>query len=241
MKRFVTMLLIASTILLCACRLNEQPPTEDTGGHTTAPTGHTTVPTQPTTAPTQPTTVPTQPTTVPTQPDTSEEMLNVFNALFGNPGSWYSKALAFTYSDPTQIKLELLFYLGFEGESQKPTDAEWELLKEHSGFYIEMALMRLPVDEMNRVLAELYGITLDDVDEAGFENLVYLESTNCYYHMKTDALFVEGFNAVAVENMKDGSIRVTYTQDSWTGEAAYAVTLMPDGDGYKILSNIRLE
>ena len=169
----------------------------------------------------------------------ANEELAAFNALFGDRQSWYNKALTFEYTDPSKMQLRLLFYLGFEGESREPTVAEWAQLRNQPGFDIHYGLIRLPVDKMNQVLADLFGITLENVDDSGFENLVYLESTNCYYHMVTDALRLEDFNALSVENKEDGSIRVYYTAN-WE-DTVYVVTLMPHGDGYKILSNVRAE
>ena len=172
-------------------------------------------------------------------PEPVDEELAKFNALFGDYNSWYNKALTCEYTSPTQISLECLFYLGFQGESREPTDAEWAQLEGQHGFHINYGLIRLPVDKMNQVLVELFDITLEDMEDVAFEDVVYLESTNCYYHMVTDALFVEDFNAIAVENLDDGTIRVYYTQDDWSNEI-YVVTLMPHGDGYRILSNIAL-
>ena len=170
--------------------------------------------------------------------DPNRKELKKFNDLFRDWNGWYNRALTFEYTDPTQIKLEQLFYLGFVGESRDPTDEEWVQLKKQPGFNFNFDLIRLPVDKMNQVLTDLFGITLEDVDEAGFEDLVYLESTNCYYHMVTDALWTEDFEALSVENMEDGSIRVYYTAD---GESTVrCVTVMPHGDGYRILSNVLL-
>ena len=168
-------------------------------------------------------------------PDLAEDELVAFNALFGNMGSWYNKALLCQYTSPAQLKLKVLFYSGFAGESQKPTDAEWAELMDQPGFDINYDLIRLPADKMNQVLTDYFGITLDEIDDAGFENLVFLESTNCYYHMASDAMAVENFKATAVETQENGAIRVSYT--AGYNDAAYVVTLMPNGEGYRILSN----
>jgi hypothetical protein len=85
------------------------------------------------------------------------------------------------------------------------------------------------------VLLDLFGITLEDVDEAGFKNLVYLESTGCYYHMVTDFACVENFQAKDIEINANGTITVYYTAD-WGTE--YRMTLVWHGEGYRILSNV---
>ena len=227
MKKHIALLLILCTCLLAACQ-QVQPPATDSGGRGSTPVQTTGAP-SPTT---KPSTVPTQPTE-PTEP--IDEELAKFNALFGYEGGWYNLALFRQYTNPSKIDLMAVFHQGFEEESKEPTDAEWEQLKDQPGFNIDEDLMRLPVDRMNQVLMHMFGITLEDVDESGFEGLVYLESTNCYYHMTDDAWSVRGFNAFDLETLEDGKIRVYYTRG---GSTVYCVTVMPRGDGFIILSNI---
>ena len=168
--------------------------------------------------------------------NTDDAQLAYFNALFGNVSSWYNRALTSLYASPEQVNLKMLFYHGFPEESQMPTDRERESLKDKPGIYLEFDLMRLPVGKMNEVLTQYFGITLEEVDPSGFQKLTYLESTGCYYHTVSDAVFMENFNATAVETLTDGTIRLSYTAEF--GEAFVAV-LKPVGDGYQILSNQR--
>ena len=228
MKKHIALLLILCTCLLAACQ-QVQPPATDSGGRGSTPVQTTGAP-SPTT---KPSTVPTQPTE-PTEP--IDEELAKFNALFGYEGGWYNLALFRQYTNPSKIDLMAVFHEGFEEESKEPTDAEWEQLKDQPVFNIDKDLMRLPVDRMNQVLMHMFGITLEDVDESGFEGLVYLESTNCYYHMTDDAWSVRGFNAFDMETLEDGTIRVYYTTSH--GSGVFCVTVMPRGDGFIILSNI---
>ena len=165
------------------------------------------------------------------------EELATFQTLFGQMNTWYNSALISQYASPKEIKLYQLFYNGFAEESREPTDEEWEELKDEPGFTIEYDLLRLPADRMNQVLTDLFGITLEDVEPAGFENLVYLESTDCYYMMHTDAWFLSDFNAIGLQYMEDGTICVAYTARG--GDILYMLTVMPYGDGYRILSNVR--
>ena len=227
MKKLFAFLLILC-MLLAACM-----PAVDTP----EPTGDSTQPTEnPNTQ--EPTEDPVQPTDAPEDPRLAE-----FDALFGPLNSGYNWALTSLYEDPTDVNLKEMFYNGFPGESQKPTDAEWEELKDLPGFDINYDLVRLPVDKMNQVLTQCFGITLEDVDAAGFAGLVYLESTDCYYRMCTDVGRVENFKATAVEELEDGTIRLYYTGNSIVlkeGEVGVAV-LKPVGDGYQILSNLKAE
>lgn len=102
MKKHIALLLILCTCLLAACQQVQPPATDDGGGNSTPvqTTGVPTPTTKPTTVPaTVPTSVPTQPTE-PTEP--IDEELAAFNALFGESGSWYNKALNYEYTTPTE-------------------------------------------------------------------------------------------------------------------------------------------
>ena len=191
----------------------------------------------------------TQPTdSKPTEPAPTEpidEELAKFNALFGELGSWYNKALCCEYATPAQLELWTFFLSAFNEESNQVTDSERAQLKDLIGnpdvydHIDNLDITRLPADRMNQVLQDYFGITLDDIDDAGFAGQLYLESTDCYYIIGGGAAVVKEFNAVSVEYMDDGSIRVYYTAN-WTN-TVYVVTLMPHGDGYRILSNVCLE
>ena len=232
MKRYLALLCILCALLLVACQpSNTQNPDENNNSQSSEQTPNENNNPQ---SSEQTPNENNNPQSPEQNPGTNEE-LATYNTLFGNLGSWYNKALLCQYDSPAQLKLELLFYSGFTGESQTPTDAEWAELKDQPGFDSNYDLIRLPVDKMNQVLTDYFGITLDEIDDAGFENLVYLESTNCYYHMVTDANAVENFQATAVQTQEDGSIRMSYTAGS--NNTAFVATLMPNGDGYQILSN----
>ena len=169
----------------------------------------------------------------------SRDQIEVYNTLFGEQESWYNAALVPLYTSPEKLKLRAFFYGGFADESQNPTDAEWTELEGIHGFDRSFDLIRLPADKMNAVLGTYFGIGLEDVESAGFEGLTYLESTGCYYMMHTDIDFVEEFQALDAGEQADGTICLRYTSDSFTGERI--VKLLPNGDGYRILSNVKIE
>ena len=165
----------------------------------------------------------------------TEEQI-AMETLFTPYNSWYGKALISYYETPEKMSLRNFFDNGFEGESQKPTDEEWEQLKDMQGFNENYDFFRLPVSKMNDVLMEYFGITLDQMDASAFEGLTYLESTDCWYYMATGSRYVSGFVAQAVEHLPDGTIQVQYTVNYPEGLAV--VTIKPYGDGYRILSNL---
>lgn len=177
----------------------------------------------------------------PTEP--ANEELAKWNALFGNLDSWYNKALTCEYATPAQLDMEAFFLAAFREDDNAVTASERAQLKElftHNPDYQEVIdrldITRLPVERMNKVLQEYFGITLEDIDEAGFKDLHYLESTNSYYIIGGGASVTMGFRALSVQTMEDGSICVSYTAN-WE-DTVYVVTLMPQGDGYQILSNV---
>ena len=229
MKITIVCLCIFLSLFFASCKPSPQPNSGFDG--TSAPPASThsqsVPPTQPTTVSTDPSVPPT--TTVPTE-------LASFNALFGDWQSWYNRALTCQYESPKELNLLKFFYCGFKGETTK-TAAEWEALKDLQGFNENYDFFRLPVDKMNEVLTAYFGITLSDVAPSGFDGLVYLESTNCYYFMATGANTPENFSALSVETAETGMITVRYTIQ-WTAPNEYIVTLKPVGDGFIILSNV---
>lgn len=178
---------------------------------------------------------PTDPTE--TVAPTTPPELEKYNTIFGDYNGWYNRALVCEYAAPEELSLVKFFYRGFADEPKRPTDAEWAQLKNQPGFEENFDLFRLPVYKMNVVLMEYFGITLEDVKPEGFENLVYLESTNCYYFMTTGALVAENFTALSVDETDYGTICVEY-QCAYPANTTFVVTLKPNGEGYQILSNV---
>lgn len=163
----------------------------------------------------------------------SEDQI-AMEALFRDYTSWFNRAITCEYDSPEQIGIYSFFHSGFKGEP-KITDEEWAQLKNMQGFGAPWGdIYRLPQDKMNAVLTEYFGITLEDVDPTGFNALAYLESTNCYYFKASAPNSIENFKADRVDRNSDGTIDVYYNV-SYKGD--YVVTIKPNGDGYRILSN----
>lgn len=213
--------IVATLICICACQL----------APATAPTD----PTQTTTMPTE-----TQPTEPPTQPTEPDPRVAVMQSLLKWPSenNFYNYALTSTYTTPADVNLFNLFQNGFQDESDDPTEEELLLLEgKMSEYWKEMDLARLPVEKMDAVLTELYGITLEQTNGVGLDSLVYLEETNCYYTANTGVYYAE-ITVKYVETLDDGSILVQY---SALYDGDYMVRLMPtDNGGYKFLSNTKI-
>ncbi len=164
------------------------------------------------------------------------DRVKAINALFEDGKGYYSMALTSQYARPEEIKLQKLFWLGFDGEAQRATDAERQELEKIPEISLQLDLIRLPAEKMNEVLKQYFDVTLEDMSKDSFEGLTYLKSTDCYYFTTGGTASTEGLEIAYVKPCNDGSIAVTYTA-SWPA-GNYTVTLMPSPEGYRILSNL---
>lgn len=222
-KMIVSLSVFAMLIGLCACQ--KSPVSTD-------PTLITTTPTQ--TQPSDP--KPTE--TLPTQP--VDPRIAEMQALLEWPSDnkFYNYALTSEYTTPADVNLFNLFQNGFPDESDDPTEEEIVLLDGKLGTYWqEYDLARLPVEKMDAVLTELFGITLEQTNGVGLEYLTYLEETNCYYTANTGVYYAE-IVVSYVETLDDGSLMVQYATP-YNGD--FMVKLMPSDDGdYRFLSNTKI-
>lgn len=162
-------------------------------------------------------------------------MKALFDYQLGN--RLYNDALTSEYETAADVNLFYLFYDGFKDESQTPTGEEERLLDGKLGpHWKELDLIRLPTDKMNAVLQEMFGITLEQTNQVGLDQLVYLEETDCYYHAVSGSHYAD-ITVNRVEHREDGTILVHYTRNGYPA-ASMAVALKPNGDQYQILSNL---
>ena len=209
---------------------------------TTAPTDPTTVPTTPTTAPTDPTTAPTDPTTVPTDPPepTEPPLMIEMRSLLSS--EWFNQALTSTYSHAFGVDLYEFFYNGFPEESKEPTAEEWAELKNIPGFEEGLDLIRLPASKMNAVFLEYFNeqgsniYTIRSSNES-LKKLTYLESTDCYYLMRsdTDTNAVTDFTITKIKDSYKDGLRVYYTRDN--SPHKFCLHLKYGSGKYHIISN----
>lgn len=156
--------------------------------------------------------------------------------LLWTPGTWYNMALTCEYATPADIDLYCFFYRGFDDESSELTEAERAFMDSVSSpNWIYWSVDRLPTEKMDAVLQEYFGITLNETNKVKLHWFDYWEETNCYYHTHTDTLAAQ-IEIERVENQPDGTICVYYHRDYPEGNMV--VTVRPNGDGYRILSNL---
>ena len=257
MRRMLALLCVMAVFLgLTACRtpdsmqenqpaLQKQPDTQPT--ETEAPETKPTDPAPTDPKPTQPeqtepivtNPAPTEPEPTEPKPTTPPEEIEKMQQLFGFGSGieFYNDALTSDYATPADVNLMWLFYDGFREESRVATDAEAAFLDANVGeYWIYMDLDRLPAKKMDAVLMELFGITLEQTNRVGLESYPYFEETDCYYHCHSGTHYAD-ITITRVENCDDGTVRMYYERPGFPTMNMVA-TLEPNGDGYRILSNL---
>ena len=216
-------LLLALMLLLTAC--NQVPPPADTAPpQTTEPVVETTAPVE---------TIP-EPTTPPVITDlTPYEALISYDA---HP-NWLARSLSCLYESPTEIDLNYMFYLGVEhpGSWDAISTESRDFLVEQ-GFMEEFDLQIMPVEKMDAILRDTFGIELKDV--AMPTEWRYIEAEDAYCSNHSDAYFPGVPNITAVEDDSQ-TIVIHYTIDGYwipdTGEfldtAPLVLSLVRNEDG----------
>ena len=177
-----------------------------------------------------------------TAPSTEAQLKAYYEELL-NPqpdrseADWYPRALTSFYETPAQIDLFQLFYAGIPGGDNSITHEEQAFLETCPGYEPEFDLVRISATEMDQVLQQYFGISLEQTDGIGLENFIYWEDGDCYYHSHTDTNL--GFIELnKVEMFENGSLRITYTNES---DQICVVTLVKSVNGWRIISNLEAE
>lgn len=156
---------------------------------------------------------------------------------------WLRQGLTHFFDTPAQLDLAEIFGIGFDGESQKPTDEETAYLNTvWDASWVERDLMRLPADKMDQVLQQYYGIRLAELDAECFDGLAYMESTDCYYYATggVNSVDLRNFIAYRTQTLSDGILRIYYYL-SYLPNDPGVITLQQIDQNWVILSNQELE
>lgn len=122
----------------------------------------------------------------------TEAELDEFRTLFVfYPGpSWYNMALTSTYDSPENVNWSQFFYMGFDGSSGVPfrdLSEEERIFWERNGQGISVDIYRMPLDKMDAVAMEYFGLTIDE------SNLVGLQGAHiCFFRRQTAIIFAMG-------------------------------------------------
>lgn len=187
------------------------------------------VPTDP--KPTEPKPTEPEPTT---PPEEIEKMQQLFEPQIYNT---YNYLLRTYFLRPEDAKVSYLFFEGIKDvASTVPTDAELAYLQGKLGGadLKDQKLVRISAAYMDEVLLECLGITSETADT---RYLVYWEETDTYYYIySSQDYYRTQITVTQVTHLQNGNIRVFYTDNK--ADPNKVVTLQPNGDGYRVLSNI---
>ena len=198
-------------------------------------------PTEP--KPTEPKPIDPQPTDPePTEPLQTEpkaiDEIEVMQQLFApQVYNIYNYLLRALFLRPEDASVSYLFMEGIQDVTcTVPTAAELAYLQGKLGTadLSDQKLVRIPAAYMDEILQEYLGITSETADT---RYLVYWEETDTYYYIySSHDYYRKQITVTQVEHLPNGNIRVFYTDNK--ADPNKVVTLQPNGDGYRVLSNI---
>jgi hypothetical protein len=172
----------------------------------------------------------------------SAEELEFFNGdtFFNGEGfNIRNQFLSSIYDGPESIDLFGLFYVG---SGLEETIADEELLSAMKAFGISGTINQLPspceknsLNNMNTILTEHMGITVEESGKIGLDNMIYLEDYDAYYYFHGDTNYrsIITFNSGEREG---NQIRLFY-DDGFFGDGAKVLTLIESEGDYKFISN----
>ncbi len=134
---------------------------------------------------------------------------------------WYQTALISFYSAPENVNLQAMFY---DGVGDKIEEAEYG------------SITTVPGEKMDDILQQVFGIGLERI------NLLHIfgeydQENDCYYLYKSDAYGAPVITLQSGIRCDDGSLVIDYKAEN---REQRRMTLVPDGDTYRIASNLHL-
>lgn len=241
---FYTPIIILCALLctLTACTASQPnhepsapPSTTQTSVVALTTTSRPTTTTPTTTATTPPPTEPTKPSLDITLPEGAVRLtaaeLEWFNTQFFNRDPrehMQNQFLTSFYSTPSDIDLHSLFYNGMGGElSVEETD----LLRSMNAAFLSMDIVKTTALQMDLVLQEYMGLSLEDTSQNGLDAFVYLPDQEAYYLAHGDTNW-STYTMADGCRLADGTILLLYSLDFPIDGSEHAVvTLNPAGDG----------
>ena len=165
----------------------------------------------------------------------SEDELKKYAQYFGEYGTWYTQALTSFYDSAKMVDLKELFYNGFkELIAEGLTDAEKAYLNGlDRPLYGDV--FRLPVEEMDKVLQQYFGVKYEKTAKVGTDQLLYWKETNSFYtgHGDTNGTKMVPYAGVQRSN---GNIVIFYEHE-WNFNGYCMITIKPVKDGIQIVAN----
>ncbi|OUQ24757.1 hypothetical protein B5E80_06555 [Flavonifractor sp. An135] len=178
-------------------------------------------------------------------PLTGEELAffneQFFNNAYNTGINMHNQFLCCSYEKPEDIDLFELFYNGDgndrtapEGVDQEALDAALDMKNQACPATI------LTVAQMDAVLTANTGLTLEDMNQVGFDHFQYLADFDLYYHFHGDTNY-RG-NVIISAGTRNGNLVSLYYEDSFFGDGWKCVTLEEMEDGtWQFRSNVAAE
>ncbi|MDE6014216.1 MAG: hypothetical protein K2H41_00755 [Acetatifactor sp.] len=174
----------------------------------------------------------------------TDEEIAGFNTEFFNSeaNKMNNMLLSSEYDTPEEIDLFELFYNGFynsvSGNWSQAGEEELAILAELDDAAIYLDVMKVTAEEMEAVLQEKLGLSLEETQKKGLENFYYLEEYDSYYLVHGDTNFDW---CTVTSGIRESGDRLTleYTKEYEGGQ--WVVTLQKTDDGYLFVSNRRAD
>ena len=177
-------------------------------------------------------------TSVPEGTALDESELDALSKFFGDTENWNSQILASgEFYGVENIDLYLFFQRGIPLGAARQADAD------ERAYYVSVTnygetfdILCLPISEMDKITREYLKLPLAELKGVGLDKFVYWEKTDCYYFTPA------GANALLPEitgayRQDDGSIRMYYHNQLESPTPEMVVTVLPENDTFRIISN----
>lgn len=150
----------------------------------------------------------------------------------------HNQFLSSLYDKPEDIDLFELFYCGSE-TAEPVTDEETSAAAEAGGMSGAVDFVpppdKISTENMNEVLLKNTGLTVDQTNKVGLEELIYLEQYDAYYHFHGDTNYRMNVEFSSGERQGD-LIRLTY-EDTFMADGEKIITLREQDGKYLFVSN----
>ena len=177
-------------------------------------------------------------TSVPEGTALDESELDALREFFGDANNWNSQILASgEFYGVENIDLYLFFQRGIPLGAARQADAD------ERAYYVSVTnygetfdILCLPISEMDKITREYLKLPLAELKGVGLDRFVYWEKTDCYYFKPagTNVLLPEITGAYRQD---DGSIRMYYHNQLESPTPEMVVTVLPENDTFRIISN----
>ena len=174
----------------------------------------------------------------------TQDEISWFNDEFFNGEyiNMHNQFLSSVYDKPQDIDLFELFYCGTpDNQNSFPSQEEKDKVVAAASMISEPDCMcqKNTTADMNAVLQEYMGITLDETNKVGLDKFTYLSEYDAYYYFHGDTNYVLQYTMDSGFRAKNGDVYLYYKALTWY-ESDRELLLKKNGDGYLFYSNIDL-